>query len=152
MQAVSARDRKIASACDSRGVSVQLLWCNFDCQASISFWWSAGQWDRRCYSRTKDDIYHVRTIIVPLTCFFLIFPISLRSAALVGVLASTGSCEFGFLHPSLQPYRCRSYRHAPTCDWKAGKCTPRQRILLFAMRLDLSDRVCPTPRLVSLVK
>jgi hypothetical protein len=62
VQAVSARDRKIASACDSRGVSMQLLWCNFDRQASISFWWSAGEWDGRCYSRTKDDICHVRTI------------------------------------------------------------------------------------------
>ena len=151
MQAVSPRDRKIASACHSRGVSMQLLWCNSDSQASVSFWWSAGEWDGRCYPRTKDDICHVRTITIPL-CFSYVFLTLLRSAALVGVLASTGSCEFGFRHPSPHPYRCRSHRHTPPCDWKAGKCPPRQRLLLFTMRLDLSDRVCPTPRLVSSLK
>lgn len=74
MQAVSARDRQIAPPCHSRGVSLQLLWRGFDRQASIPFWWSAGDRDGRRYSRTKDDICHVRTIIVPLTDVFLIFP------------------------------------------------------------------------------
>ena len=86
---------------------MQLLWCSFDCQASISFWWSTGEGDGRCHTRTKDDICNVRAITVPLTDVFF-FLILLRSAALVGVLASTGSCEFSFRHPSPHPYRCRS--------------------------------------------
>ena len=77
---------------------------------------------------------------------------SLRSAALVIALAETVSCEFGFCRPSPHPYRCCSHRHTPPCDWKAGKCTPRQRLLLWAMGLGLSNKVCPTHRLVSLLK
>lgn len=50
---------------------MQLLWCSSDCQASIYFWWSAEEWDGRCYTRTKDDICHVRTIPVPPTDVFL---------------------------------------------------------------------------------
>ena len=52
---------------------MQLLWCSFDCQASISFWWSTGEGDGRCHTRTKDDICHVRAITVPLTDIFFMF-------------------------------------------------------------------------------
>ena len=49
---------------------MRLLWCSFDCWASISFWWSAGEWDGH-YTRTKDDVCHVRTNTVPLMDVFL---------------------------------------------------------------------------------
>ena len=75
---------------------------------------------------------------------------SLRSAALVGVLGATCSCELRFFHPSPRPYPCRPQRHTPPCDWEARKrickSTPCQRLLPFAMRVDLNYKVCsPSP-------
>ena len=100
MQAVSTRDRKLYSACRLRGVSMQLLWCSFDCQASISFWWSAGEWDGRCHTRTKDDICNVRAITVPLTDVFLI-PFSSRFTVQLWLSSSLGLVVVSSVSPVL---------------------------------------------------
>jgi hypothetical protein len=78
---------------------------------------------------------------------FLILP---SSAALIGVVAATGSCEFGLCRLCPLPYPRRSRRYATPCDWKTSTCAPRQHLLLCAMRIAFHNRVCSALSFVSL--
>jgi len=140
---------ELASTGILRDASVQPFWSGSDCQASVPFWWPAGESIGLCYSTTKDDICHVRTSPFLSQIFFLIL---LRSAALVGVVGASGTRELGFrqLRPHLYPYRSNS--HSPPRHWKASTSTPRQRFLLLAMRAVLNNRVCSPPQLISFLK
>jgi hypothetical protein len=76
-----------------RGVSMQFFRSYFDCQASGSFWWPAGESDGRRHVKGKNDLCNVsKGTSSPLKMLCLFW---FHRAGLIGVLGATASCESG---------------------------------------------------------